>query len=91
MTRGRWHVVAVLVGIIVWNEFFIALFFLVGRNQTVPVALFTSFQGYVTHWNLILAGIVPMLAGWAVASAQSCAVVPASVSRVLPSGLKSMR
>ena len=37
--------VAVLIGIIVWNEFFIALIFLSGsRDQTLPVALY-SFVG----------------------------------------------
>jgi raffinose/stachyose/melibiose transport system permease protein len=51
--------VAVLIGVIVWNEFFVALIFLSGsHHETVPVALYT-FQGdYVTRWNLIFAGIV---------------------------------
>jgi raffinose/stachyose/melibiose transport system permease protein len=59
--------VAVLVGIIVWNEFFIALIFLAGsRAQTVPVALYSFVGGYVARWNLIFAGlaitIAPILA-----------------------------
>jgi raffinose/stachyose/melibiose transport system permease protein len=50
--------VAVLVGIIVWNEFFIALIFLGGsRYQTVPVALYSFFGDYNSRWNLILAGV----------------------------------
>jgi raffinose/stachyose/melibiose transport system permease protein len=59
--------VAVLVGIIVWNEFFIALVFLAGsRAQTVPVALYSFVGGYAARWNLIFAGlaitIAPILA-----------------------------
>jgi raffinose/stachyose/melibiose transport system permease protein len=55
--------VAVLVGIIVWNEFFIALIFLSGsRAQTVPVALYSFVGDYGTQWNLIFAGIVITLA-----------------------------
>jgi raffinose/stachyose/melibiose transport system permease protein len=55
--------VAVLVGIIVWNEFFIALIFLGGsRSQTVPVALYSFFGDYNTQWNLIFAGIVITIA-----------------------------
>jgi len=59
--------VAVLVGIIVWNEFFVALIFLAGSHaQTVPVALYSFVGGYVARWNLIFAGlaitIAPILA-----------------------------
>ena len=59
--------VAVLTGIIVWNEFFIALIFLSGSHaQTVPVALYSFVGGYVARWNLIFAGlaitIAPILA-----------------------------
>jgi raffinose/stachyose/melibiose transport system permease protein len=51
--------VAVLLGVIVWNEFFIALIFLGGRHhQTVPVALYSFYGDNVTRWNLIFAGIV---------------------------------
>jgi raffinose/stachyose/melibiose transport system permease protein len=59
--------VAVLTGIIVWNEFFIALVFLAGSHaQTVPVALYSFVGGYAARWNLIFAGlaitIAPILA-----------------------------
>jgi raffinose/stachyose/melibiose transport system permease protein len=49
--------VAVLTGLIVWNEYFIALIFLLGSHaQTLPVAL-SSYVGDVARWNLIFAGI----------------------------------
>jgi raffinose/stachyose/melibiose transport system permease protein len=49
--------VAVLTGLVVWNEYFIALIFLLGSHaQTLPVAL-SSFVGDVARWNLIFAGI----------------------------------
>ena len=59
--------VAVLVGIIVWNEFFVALIFLAGsRYQTLPVAVYSFAGDYVARWNLIFAGVaitvVPILA-----------------------------
>src|SRR3954447_24613089 len=46
--------VAVLTGIVVWNEFFVALIFLGGtRFETLPVALYTSFAGEdAGRWNL---------------------------------------
>ncbi|MGZ8696119.1 MAG: carbohydrate ABC transporter permease [Gaiellaceae bacterium] len=54
--------VAVLTGIIVWNEFFIALVFLSGsRAQTVPVAL-SLFVGDFARWNLVFAGIAITIA-----------------------------
>jgi raffinose/stachyose/melibiose transport system permease protein len=54
---------AVLVGIIVWNEFFVALIFLSGsRAQTLPVALYSFVGGYVARWNLIFAGIAIAIA-----------------------------
>ena len=50
--------VAVLLGVIVWNEFFVALIFLSGsRYQTLPVALYSYAGEYVTRWNLIYAGV----------------------------------
>ena len=53
--------VAMLAGIIVWNEFFIALIFLIGsRYETVPVALY-SFVGDA-RWNLIFAGVAITIA-----------------------------
>src|SRR5436309_2556077 len=55
--------VAVLLGVIVWNEFFIALIFLSGsRYQTLPVALYSYAGEYVTRWNLIYAGVAISIA-----------------------------
>ena len=54
--------VAVLIGIVVWNEFFIALVFLLGsRAQTLPVAI-SSYVGDDVHWNLVFAGIAIAIA-----------------------------
>jgi raffinose/stachyose/melibiose transport system permease protein len=55
--------VAVLVGIIVWNEFFVALVFLAGsRYQTLPVAVYLFAGGSVTRWNLVFAGVAIAIA-----------------------------
>jgi raffinose/stachyose/melibiose transport system permease protein len=55
--------VAVLVGIGVWNEFFLALIFLLGSKiETLPVAL-NLFRGEeAAKWNLLFAGIAIMIA-----------------------------
>lgn len=51
--------VAVLIGIVVWNEFFTALIFLAGsRYETLPVAIYSFAGDYVARWNLVLAGVV---------------------------------
>jgi raffinose/stachyose/melibiose transport system permease protein len=67
--------VAVLTGIIVWNEFFVALVFLAGsRAQTLPVALYSFAGDYAARWNLIFAGvaiaIAPILAFYLFAQRQ---------------------
>ena len=67
--------VAVLVGIIVWNEFFVALVFLSGsRYQTLPLALYSYMGDYAQQWNLIFAGvaiaIAPVLAFYLFAQRQ---------------------
>jgi len=55
--------VAVLVGIVIWNEFFIAQIFLGGsHHETVPVALWSFAGDYVVQWNLIYAGIAITIA-----------------------------
>ena len=55
--------VALLVGIIVWNEFFVALVFLAGsRAQTLPVALYSFAGAYVVRWNLVFAGVAIAIA-----------------------------
>ena len=56
--------VALLVGIIVWNEFFVALVFL-GTNsthQTLPVAVYSFATAAGPTWNLIMAGVVIAIA-----------------------------
>jgi len=59
--------VAVLVGVAVWNEFFVTLIFLIGsKYETLPVALYSYAGEYGGKWNLMLAGVaiavVPALA-----------------------------
>jgi len=50
--------VAVLTGLIVWNEFFLALIFLIGsHSETLPVALYSFVNDNGARWNLIFAGI----------------------------------
>jgi raffinose/stachyose/melibiose transport system permease protein len=55
--------VAVLVGVVVWNEFFIALIFLAGsRAETLPVAVYSYADEYAARWNLIYAGVAISIA-----------------------------
>ncbi len=55
--------VALLVGLIVWNEYFVTLIFLAGsRAATLPVALSSFVGDYVTRWNLIFAGVAITIA-----------------------------
>jgi len=55
--------VAVLIGITIWNEFFIAQIFLQGSgHETVPVALVSFAGDYVARWNLVYAGVVITIA-----------------------------
>ena len=54
---------AVLLAVIVWNEFFVALIFLAGsRYQTLPVALYTFAGDYTARWNLVFAGVAIAIA-----------------------------
>jgi raffinose/stachyose/melibiose transport system permease protein len=54
---------AVLLGIAIWNEFFIALVFLAGsRAQTVPVAVYSFVGDYVSRENLVFAGLAITIA-----------------------------
>jgi raffinose/stachyose/melibiose transport system permease protein len=68
--------IAVLTGLVVWNDFFLPLIFLSGsKNTTMSVALYSSFQsGDVVRWNLLFAGaaiaILPMLAFYFLAQRQ---------------------
>jgi raffinose/stachyose/melibiose transport system permease protein len=54
---------AVLTGIVVWNEFFVALVFLGGsRAQTVPVALYSFVGEEASRENLAFAGLAITIA-----------------------------
>jgi raffinose/stachyose/melibiose transport system permease protein len=55
--------VAILAGIFIWNDFFLALIFLSGSpNQTLPIALFSFVGEYASQWNLIMAAVVISIA-----------------------------
>lgn len=59
--------VAILAGLIVWNDFFNSLIFLGGSTtQTLPVAMYSFVGGLVSAWNKIFAvviiSMVPILA-----------------------------
>jgi len=59
--------VAILTGLIVWNDFFLSLVFLSGtKNVTLPVTVYSYVGVYAAQWNLIFAtvvvSVVPMLA-----------------------------
>ena len=59
--------VAILTGLIVWNDFFSALIFLGGSdNQTLPVSMYLYVGSLVSAWNKIFAiviiSMVPILA-----------------------------
>jgi raffinose/stachyose/melibiose transport system permease protein len=55
--------VAVVVGVIVWNEFFLALLFLNGsRIETIPIALADYAGQYAARYNLIFAGVAIAIA-----------------------------
>ena len=59
--------VAILAGLIVWNDFFTALIFLNGSQyQTLPVVMYNYVGSLVSQWNLIFAvviiSMVPILA-----------------------------
>jgi raffinose/stachyose/melibiose transport system permease protein len=54
---------AVLLGVIVWNEFFVTLLFLAGsRAQTLPVALWSFAGENSARWNLVYAGVAIAIA-----------------------------
>jgi raffinose/stachyose/melibiose transport system permease protein len=55
--------VAVLVGVAVWNEFFLALLFLNNsRIETIPIALADYVGENTARWNLIFAGVAIAIA-----------------------------
>jgi raffinose/stachyose/melibiose transport system permease protein len=64
--------VAILTGLIVWNDFFSALIFLAGSGvQTVPVSMYLYVGSLVSAWNkifaIVLISLVPILAFYLVA------------------------
>ncbi|GIJ49584.1 sugar ABC transporter permease [Virgisporangium aliadipatigenens] len=51
--------VAILAGLIVWNDFFTALIFLGGsENQTLPVSMYYFIGALVSKWNSIFAVVI---------------------------------
>lgn len=67
--------VAILCGLIVWNDFFNSLIFLGGSTmQTLPVAMYTYVGGLISAWNKIFAvviiSMVPILAFYTFAQKQ---------------------
>jgi raffinose/stachyose/melibiose transport system permease protein len=55
--------VAILTGVITWNEFFVPLVFLSGsKYQTFTVALYSFVGDFVTQWNYIFAAVVVSIA-----------------------------
>lgn len=59
--------VAILAGLIVWNDFFTSLIFLGGsKNQTLPVAMYYYIGSLVSSWNkifaIVIVSMVPILA-----------------------------
>jgi raffinose/stachyose/melibiose transport system permease protein len=55
--------VAVLTGVIIWNDFFLQLIFLAGSTkQTVPVAIFSFVGEYATNWSLVFATVILSIA-----------------------------
>lgn len=59
--------VAILAGLIVWNDFFTSLIFLGGsNNQTLPVAMYFYIGSMVSSWNkifaIVIVSMIPILA-----------------------------
>jgi raffinose/stachyose/melibiose transport system permease protein len=64
--------VAILGGLIVWNDFFTSLIFLNGSSvQTLPVVMYNYVGSLVSQWNLVFAivllSMIPILAFYVVA------------------------
>jgi raffinose/stachyose/melibiose transport system permease protein len=67
--------VAILTGLIIWNDFFLQLIFLGGsREQTLPVEIYSFVGEFTARWNLVFASVVvaiaPVLAFFLVAQRQ---------------------
>lgn len=55
--------VGVLVGLMIWNDFFVGVIFLSGsERQTLPVALYALVEQTSGRWELIFAGVMVALA-----------------------------
>jgi raffinose/stachyose/melibiose transport system permease protein len=55
--------VAILTGLIVWNDFFVPLIFLSGtKNGTLPLAVYGFVGEFASRWNLIFAAVIVSLA-----------------------------
>jgi raffinose/stachyose/melibiose transport system permease protein len=64
--------VAILTGMIIWNDFFTSLIFLSGsKTTTLPVALYNYVGEITARWNVVFAGVIismaPVLALYLVA------------------------
>ena len=54
--------VAVLTGVVVWNDFFLPLIFLTGsKYEPLPVAVYSFVGDYASQWNYIFASVVVAL------------------------------
>jgi raffinose/stachyose/melibiose transport system permease protein len=58
--------VAIMTGLIVWNDFFISLIFLGGSPvQTLPVSMYYYVGSLVSQWNeifaIVLISMIPIL------------------------------
>jgi raffinose/stachyose/melibiose transport system permease protein len=67
MLRPVTGTVAVLTGLLIWNEFFLPLLFLSGsEHQTLPIAVYGFVSEFTAQWNVIFAAIamaiIPILA-----------------------------
>jgi len=67
--------VAILAGMLIWNDFFNPLVFLSGTNKTpLPVAVYSFVGMFATRWNYVFAAVtislVPALAFFVVAQRQ---------------------
>jgi raffinose/stachyose/melibiose transport system permease protein len=64
--------VAILCGLLVWNDFFTPLVFLSGTGRgTLPIVVYTFVGGFAQQWNVIFAAvtlsILPLLAFYVIA------------------------
>lgn len=50
---------AILVSLLIWNDFFTQLIFLTGSDQqTLPVAIYSLASANLARWNVIFAGVI---------------------------------